>query len=581
MTKVTPSDDDTSEPPSPQMSMESTDSTPQSAQPTPVHLADSPIKHSIEEFTSNLEANINDPISLLTSFSHLMTQVLPSRKKRKTSKKPKTPYSPEKPGRPEKAAPAWRFQAHRKRGPSRKQTLDGSDLRVPKSYDSIVDIVGVKGRTKILVAVTWPYNAEATWEPLEKIMLVPRLKQLYDQFLLKKDQMDKLKRKKPHQGRKNGNKSNVEATSTSASASQHQPVVDQTSASAAHSATHSTAQSVALPAVHSQAYSTAPVAIAQAIGLPIPPLQMAPYLQTLTEQAQVCSAMVVPPTHMHVIPQYPQGIPIADAMRSSPVASQVQSFQGWSTSQILPNNPTQSITQPVHHQEPQVGILTAQPQTPSKRKTRSPVVSPEQRPYRKARAASSQPQNGGISSVARPTSYRRSSLDSTLKQKINIELEIPSDIPETHTLCSLPYLLSRYMILQLQVNPIIELVPVRDLEPLVLYDRTKHGKYGDNPNAAVEVMRRALLDNGIGDPIILVYSQRDDRVHVIEGNLRVAAAKTIPGLEYLPARVATSPLETPRRIGKMPPQTLSRKQKLNNFPPSILGFNVANTSKYF
>lgn len=117
----------------------------------------------------------------------------------------------------------------------------------------------------------------------------------------------------------------------------------------------------------------------------------------------------------------------------------------------------------------------------------------------------------------------------------------------------------------------IQLVPVSSLVPLLEFNRRVDSKYGDNPTVPIRAMQATLRKYGIGDEVLIRYSLKDGKAMVIEGNLRIAAARDMDDIKYLPARVVAVRDETPRRIGAFAPCPISSKTTRTHFAPSDIG----------
>lgn len=528
LSRVTHSDDENSD--DPKSPPPPPDSAPDSAPDTPANSNNPAISaemEALQKVAADLKAN-RDPISILTSLSNLLAFMpekpnvadIPAQnnKKNAKNKKQKTPYSPEQPGRPEVATSPYRFPTHRKRGPGRSRSLDGKDHRQPKSYDNIVDIVNCRGVKKPQIAVTWRDHT-TSWEPSSAVLQVPRLQKLYQQLLCKKEQDTKTKRQQQYQQKKAKKIAN-QSVPTSGSAAAVEPL--------ATNATSTPESSVK----HSQ--------------LPSPSNGDSP---PLTSDASASTSTTA-------VPEASPSNPLQD------ISNATSASVSYSTPPVTPtknnqqknNSPTQS------------------PNT-RKRKTRSPASSPDQRPppaYRKPRAPSSSPDQRPDQ---RPLpAYRKT--EANTERRINMIIPAAPDIPEDHLLCLPPYSLSPWMVQQVLDRSIIQLISVKDLVPAVEYDRAKHGKNGEDPVCAIRTMQKALQNYGVGDEVLLVYSYKDHKAYVTEGNLRIAAAKNMPELKYLPARVITTGEPTPRHKGV--PCTKLGKKDVHNCSPRDIGFKVAS-----
>lgn len=101
------------------------------------------------------------------------------------------------------AEPSEKFTPHRKRGPKKKHTLDGIDRMypAPKDYNNITAITAVKGRKNLKAAVRWSDSTNVTWEPVEVLLAVPRLRDLYSTHLASQQQNKNNSRKKVAKGK--------------------------------------------------------------------------------------------------------------------------------------------------------------------------------------------------------------------------------------------------------------------------------------------------------------------------------------------------------------------------------------------
>lgn len=142
------------------------------------------------------------------------------------------------------------------------------------------------------------------------------------------------------------------------------------------------------------------------------------------------------------------------------------------------------------------------------------------------------------------------------------------------------YRLAPSMATTMERNRNIQLVEVEQLFKYVEYDRTITAKIGSTPMKAVKQMQENILQRGITEEILLVYSTEDDKMYAVEGNTKIAAVKNKRIVDYLPARVVISKERTPKRKGAYPPVCpLFGSNKLhipNHSCPSKFGFKVAD-----
>jgi hypothetical protein len=506
------------------------------------------------ELLSTLATDLksDNPRTVLKALQELMKHANNS-----PTKKDKTPFSPEHVGRPQSVVePTFQFTTHKKRGPKKSQTLDGIDRQTPApiDYNNVLNIVNVKeGRTP-KVLVSWNGSATNTWEPTHQIIAIPRLKQLYEEFVSQKKENTKLKRKEYYQAsklKKAANPSEVVQTAPKRQSKVRKPnqrtksTVPETSRTLESALTaDDPTPTEGVPLTAAPNTYVAPAVVANTPVLVAPPVAVvapavavvAPAVAVVAPAVAVVAPVVVAPAVVTVAPAVVVGAPAV----------------------VAPTHAVEAIVVPPA--TPAIQEITDCTQATPRRNTKRRAISSIS-PKDKKRVAKS------------PKSPR------TPKSNKVINASSPEiDVDKDHMLRFNPYHLSLSIIQQMRINTNIELVPVNVLAGCVEYDRTKVAKYRGNAMAAVKTLQNALLKEGVNDEIILVYSLIDHRVYAIEGNLRIAAAKKSKSIAYLPARVVVVSQPTPKKVGITPPHPLPRKTVGTHFSPSALGLEVAKVT---
>ena len=112
-----------------------------------------------------------------------------------------------------------------------------------------------------------------------------------------------------------------------------------------------------------------------------------------------------------------------------------------------------------------------------------------------------------------------------------------------------------------------EMVSVKQLKPYIEVDRSKFAHY-----ERYKILKRSIIKDGIREPIWLFIHQKNGKVHIAEGNTRLAIAEEL-GIENIPARVACFDREDTQNIHKLPPKPAMCKRKIGFITyPSALGF---------
>jgi hypothetical protein len=83
-------------------------------------------------------------------------------------------------------------------------------------------------------------------------------------------------------------------------------------------------------------------------------------------------------------------------------------------------------------------------------------------------------------------------------------------------------------------NPVAEWVPVDVLEQAMEWDRTNN--FGSWEYSSLDELQQAIEKEGMKEPLVLQYSIPQKSVLLIEGNHRLAVAKSL-GYKYLPTKV--------------------------------------------
>lgn len=112
---------------------------------------------------------------------------------------------------------------------------------------------------------------------------------------------------------------------------------------------------------------------------------------------------------------------------------------------------------------------------------------------------------------------------------------------------------------------VTELVPVSELLKLREFDRNERPKYSlEDSNDNISKLEKALVENGVEEPLIIEYSLEDNSVLLIEGNHRLNVAENL-GFDYLPARVVL-------RRREFAPLQKTKALKVKGFTPDKYGY---------
>ena len=112
---------------------------------------------------------------------------------------------------------------------------------------------------------------------------------------------------------------------------------------------------------------------------------------------------------------------------------------------------------------------------------------------------------------------------------------------------------------------VTELVPVSELLKLREFDRNERPKYSlEDSKDNISKLEKALVENGVEEPLIIEYSLEDNSVLLIEGNHRLNVAENL-GFDYLPARVVL-------RRREFTPLQKTKALKVKGFNPDRYGY---------
>lgn len=447
--------------------------------------------------------------SLLVALHHIIQSMDKNNNIDDIQLKQKTLFSPEHIGRPAfNMEPAYRFPTYRKRGPKRKHTMDGVDRQSARSLNEVVEITGKKGGKSPRVAVKYRGDTLSTWVPEAQLVTDPRLKLMFESFVAKKKELDKAKRAQHLKRKQEQNSdSTISSNQPSPTNGDVEPLVPSSVGSGASVTVSCTESGPSQPSHREAGPSTVP---------------------SLSE----------------VRPSTPPS--------SGP--SDVES-KGLSVSSPPPALPTAA---PMPKRKSTKRKAKPSPQSVDTEKT------PVKRTSRKRSYSARSPDNESQQAI------KKRELDIAI-QRIHMDIPAAANIPDDHLLLSPPYHLSPYMIERMKETKNIQLVPVSSLLPHVEFNRRVNSKYGDNATVAIHAMQSTLRKYGIGDEVLIRYSLKDGKAMVVEGNLRIAAARDMDDIKYLPARVVAVREETPRRVGALPPSFISSKTTRTHFSPSDIG----------
>ena len=112
---------------------------------------------------------------------------------------------------------------------------------------------------------------------------------------------------------------------------------------------------------------------------------------------------------------------------------------------------------------------------------------------------------------------------------------------------------------------VTELVPVSELLKLREFNRFERPKYSlEDSKDNISKLEKALVENGVEEPLIIEYSLEDNSVLLIEGNHRLNVAENL-GFDYLPARVVL-------RRREFAPLQKTKALKVKGFTPDRYGY---------
>jgi predicted acetyltransferase len=112
---------------------------------------------------------------------------------------------------------------------------------------------------------------------------------------------------------------------------------------------------------------------------------------------------------------------------------------------------------------------------------------------------------------------------------------------------------------------VTELVPVSELLKLREFDRNERPKYSlEDSKDNISKLEKALVENGVEEPLIIEYSLEDNSVLLIEGNHRLNVAENL-GFDYLPARIVL-------RRREFAPLQKTKALKVKGFTPDRYGY---------
>lgn len=142
----------------------------------------------IQHFAEELSKNPNDTI--IASTLQILLQHVPS-----SDGNTANMFAPAQAGRPISTAdPVFRIKKQQKRGPKAKYMLDGIS-RDPIDFNRIELLVDCKGHKNAQVLVQWKDSGKTSWLSAEHVIIVPRLKTLYDALLETKKEAARAKRR--------------------------------------------------------------------------------------------------------------------------------------------------------------------------------------------------------------------------------------------------------------------------------------------------------------------------------------------------------------------------------------------------
>jgi len=112
---------------------------------------------------------------------------------------------------------------------------------------------------------------------------------------------------------------------------------------------------------------------------------------------------------------------------------------------------------------------------------------------------------------------------------------------------------------------VTELVPVSELLKFREFNRNERPKYSlEDSKDNISKLEKALVENGVEEPLIIEYSLEDNSVLLIEGNHRLNVAENL-GFDYLPARVVL-------RRREFTPLQKTKAFKVKGFTPDRYGY---------
>ena len=112
---------------------------------------------------------------------------------------------------------------------------------------------------------------------------------------------------------------------------------------------------------------------------------------------------------------------------------------------------------------------------------------------------------------------------------------------------------------------VTELVPVSELLKFREFNRFERPKYSlEDSKDNISKLEKALVENGVEEPLIIEYSLEDNSVLLIEGNHRLNVAENL-GFDYLPARVVL-------RRREFAPLQKTKALKVKGFTPDRYGY---------